>query len=134
MDVFDDLVDGCGVYFVAIVTAARLPEAIVGAVLVDDLEAVQEGGRMLAEMPNGAGAYGLLDGPEDWSHLVLLPLWPDQQVSMIGHDDPGPYMEVVLDPGFQQGIDKPLTRTLFAEQRDAMITGERQVMGIPFQS
>jgi len=87
---------------------------------------------MLAEMPNGLASDRLLDGSEDRSYLVLLTLWPDKEMSVIRHDNPGPDMEVVLDPGFLQGIDEPLTRTLFAEQRDAMITGEGQTVGIPF--
>ena len=54
----------------------------------------------------------------------------DQQMNMLGHDDPCPQVQKMPLAGERDGVDHPLPRAVAVEERPTLETGEGEVVGM----
>ena len=124
MHIVNRLMRGCWFDLVGIVPRPHLPEMAVGSTGIDDSQLLEEHGCMDRQVADGLLAYRLLDRLQDVIHLIDRMTGTDEQVGMIGHDDPTPEIEVVQFPGTLDGFDQPETGAIFVEKGDTTVGGK----------
>ncbi len=106
---------------VAVVSPAVLPKsnpALRRAELCQD--------RGIEFIPSGDDFFRKLslEVPDDFGDWRSLDVWPDEQVYMFRHDDPGDEMEVGIDARVVDVIDEGILDAVVVEERELLVTGE----------
>ena len=130
VDVLDGVVDGGWIEEVFVPTGSGLPEAVIGAVGVDNGEFFQERGCVLLEVPDRLMTDGLLDRGEDLVGLHLRIGHPEEDMDVFGHDYPRPEMEAVSVAGALARVDEPQSRAVSGKELVAAVAGEGEKVRI----
>jgi hypothetical protein len=106
---------------VAIVAAARLPEAITDALALDHAQTGQPVRRVPAQVRDGLAAHRRLQCPQERSDGLWVHGWVDEQVGVFGHQNISPNLDAELHPRLGQRVAKPLARSRAGQELIASI-------------
>src|SRR5262249_35163259 len=103
---------------IAVVTAAPLPKAVVHiAVRLPILHKPEKLAGMPMDKQQGALGDRLLDRVQDVADVIDRFGRPDQEVSMLRHDDIRPHMKMELAASPINRFDQPLAAPVLAQER-----------------
>ena len=131
VDVVDLFPDFGGRPEIVIVPAAALPEALcLTAVGLAVEHPAGELRRFALNEQEGPLRHRLLERRENRADVIVRIARMDQQMNMLGHDDPRPQVQKMPLAGERDGVDHPFPRAVAVEERPTLETGEGEVVGM----
>ena len=116
---------------VSIVTTTRLPEmALDLSVRMTHGQSLEPTSIRPPQKVHGLPRDRLLDRLQDLADIVLVSARTNSEMHVFGHEGITPDIEVVLSPGLTQGVYKPLTGAVFAEELVPVVAGKRQLVSM----
>jgi hypothetical protein len=116
---------------IAVVTPAPLPKAIVHvSVRLPILHTDKKGRSLPTDKQQGALRHRLLDRVENVADVIVQLGRPDQEMSVLRHDDVRPDMETKFAARTIHRLDQPCATSILAQERLPLKAGKRESMGV----
>ena len=130
VNVLNNLMDRLGFVDIMVPSCSSLPEAIIAPILVHDGESFQEFGRVRTQISDCLGANRLLQRSQNRAGTTGWVAGKNKNVNVFRHNYPRPEIELMLCSRLSKRLDEPSTGSRLAQQRQTVVTGERQKMSM----